>query len=258
MLIIHGTTPVHRNRGLAVIFCVVCRDAALCKFRELQNFGHLYFIPITPGEIVAQELTCTKCRTLFVFAPQPRTRIRKTLTSLDEALSNLTPEERERLAERLEIEANALEGNVSSQMRRGLLREPIDTLQYSFDQAVKSGSRASKLSLLQFGVIASAGVALWAWMNHVQSTTGRTLAIALGATLFFLLTASIAWRYYSRGSAVVARRTFVPLLARALAPLRPTVHEIKDVLSHDSRDGDSLRELVRPDDLVTAMHAQIP
>jgi hypothetical protein len=231
MLIVWGTRRVERDQGGVADFCPICRELRAFHLVSVHKVFHLYSVSIGAGELVGHLLRCGSCETTYSADPS---RYPATGESVDgdlEALIRSTnPRLREERSDRLALEERIRRSPVGlpADQREALLAEPFELLNPRVEERArfwKRFDRRSDLGCLGTVVVFFLLLFLCTQLHEPASKIVAGLAFAaipIGVTCTILLVVHAPRRF--------ARKSIVPRLVRALAPLAPLPEEIAHCL----------------------------
>lgn len=227
MIIIWGKKYVYRKAGFVADFCPVCRRIRGFLMRRIGLAGHLYYISVSKGILVGHERTCMDCKTTFRADASKYAAISKKAASLDELQQQTYPNLTTVLAERLALENKIRNSRafLTPAERKSLIEEPFALLSSKVEKkfAAINLDKETGFSILGAFLLLLAGpsIARTIAPDHVEESL-----------LFFLVLGIIlvGWQFAISGRRFM-RTKVIPVLAKALHPLRPTEIEIALALS---------------------------
>lgn len=250
MFIVWGQKIIRTRAGRAATFCPICRGLRCMRVFRVRRVGHVYYIPLGLGEVVAHEARCEDCGTICGTRGLPFARLSKSKTrNAAELAAETTPDLLERYGARVALEERLTTGEITDAERRAMILEPFLCMEYT--ASLKGRGIADwKVALALLWFIALV-VALVYWGDFRSTTSEKTIsaAVAAGATLF---TAIVLWR--KRGGWM--RERAEPLLARSLRVLEPSQQEIEESLGSLRAQGSMVGRGVKARRLILRLNAQ--
>jgi hypothetical protein len=252
MFIVWGTKVVRKPRGRRADFCTLCRDFKPFRVVEVRTVGHVYYIPLGRGQTQGFEETCESCRLARVVdasAGQPATSNDRH-ADVETLLFDTNPDARRDWAGRLALEGRVRSNTLTPEERPAAVLEPFlltegllasRTSATQFDAASGMGCLAS---LVAFFGIMTVGMSL-VRTNKEQMIGIAGMVAGVLAVFTLVLLATDGRRY--------ARRVILPVLARALRPLRPTPEEIDAAREALKARGGKLGKVLKTDEIVDAL-----
>lgn len=253
MFIVWGTKVVRKVRGRMAEFCRLCRDFRPHRVAEVQSVGHLYYIPIGRGQTHGFERTCEACGLVQAMPPEHGAPAlsRDRHADAEALLAETNPEGPRLWADRIAFEERARSGALTADERRAALLEPFLLANTLLER------RAQRMHLdLASGLGCLATVAGFVAVLSIASTFVRAgseaavgVAFAVGGALALvtlILLATDGRRY--------ARRVLLPVVVRALRPLRPSQEEIGATLEDLKVRRVKLGKSLKADALVDALN----
>lgn len=252
-----GKRTPRRRQGYVAEYCPICRDVRVCSLHSVASGWHINFIPLGPAKVVGHELWCESCGAVYEGNPGLYSEVSRQPTS--DALSlaaRTSPDLMDRCRERFDLDDAILSGTIDPALREPAIREPFELLNASIDIRMKSPSLdAAAWAALAIGLL---GAAAFAGAIILRSTNGgpRTGLGTIGgigamiALFGFFTAAGRAASAYSR----YIRRQAQPALAKCLAPLDPSLDELKRLrkdlrrdkcISHHALDPKRLHALIQ-------------
>jgi len=227
MIFIWGKKYTFKNLGYAADFCPICRGPQAFKLRRKSLVPHIYYIPSGTAVFVSNERRCLNCEVDFNGDPSRYATLARKPGSFAELQPQTFPAFETAEKARLELEQTIRSNPAALPAgdRLALIRQPLHLL------ASKVESHLAQTQIdrdIGFTLIA---IALAVWLgvviatrfapDDVDTVTGTLLALGVVALVVqFALTGR---RYL--------RREIAPMLARCLAPLKPTRNELDTAVS---------------------------
>ncbi|MBS1198858.1 MAG: hypothetical protein H6R18_2643 [Proteobacteria bacterium] len=227
MIIIWGKKHVYRKAGFVADFCPICRNIKGFLLRRIGLAGHLYYISVSDGVLIGHERTCTDCKTTFRADASKYAAISKKSASLDDLRQQTFPNLTTMLSERLALENKVRNSRafLTPAERKALIEEPFALLSPKVEKkfAAINLDKETSFSILGAFLLLTIGSAMVRTIapNHVEESL---LAFLVLGIIF------VGWQFAISGRRFM-RTKIIPVLAKALHPLRPTEIEITLVLS---------------------------
>jgi hypothetical protein len=228
MFIVWGKKPVYHRLGYVAHFCPICRGPKPFEIKRVGSAGHLYYISFGSGKLLGYERTCQECGTVLQAEPADHVAIAQRLAPLPELIRNTFPQLEQVFAARLALEERIRfnPAALSADERQALIRSPFLLMSAKVDQRFARTHIDMGLGLAIAGAVAM-----------TLFGPGMVQLVAPGAgggklVLVFLALglAGIVWQAFAARPRFV-RRAVLPVLARALRPLKPTQHELESIVS---------------------------
>lgn len=226
MFIFWGRKLVRRKLGYVADFCPICRTQRPFELQRIGSAGHVYYISVGEGKLVGHERACAECGTSFAAEPTIYAGVSKTLDPLPQLEKLTFPNYSEVLKERLELEKKVQTNPslLSSEERHALIRSPFLLLSPKVENRFAS-THIDK----EIGLSIAAGIALLIIGPGIVGALAPD-KVDLSVLVFICAGLSlVVWQGFKSGRRFLQRQV-VPSLAKTLAPLKPTEHEIKAVL----------------------------
>lgn len=225
MFIVWGKKLVYRKLGYVADLAFVVKRVGLA--------GHIYYISAGEGELAGFERTCQSCATTFVTDPGKYKEIAKKSASLTELRARTFPDIDVVLHDRLQVEARVINAPLllSSEERIALIRGPFLLLAPKVEKRYASTDLDKEVAL-----------ALVAALALMIAGPGVSLALIPDAgpeivMVFILLAvALVGWQMVMAKSRFMKRQV-IPVLVKALRPLKPTESELKAAVAELSELG---------------------
>lgn len=225
MFIVWGKKLVYRKVGHVADFCPICRKPSSFELQRVGSAGHIYYISAGEGELVGHERRCSVCSTTFHAQPSVYASVSKTAAPLPDLIAKTFPNLHVLLKERLALEqrVQSQPATLSRDERHALIRNPFLLLSPKVEKRYAAThldleiglSFLAAVLLLIFGASAVRVVA----PDHAEQSA------LVFAVLGILL---VGWQFVQSGRRFM-RREIVPVLAKSLAPLKPTRAELQTV-----------------------------
>lgn len=253
MFIVWGKKIVNRKLGFVGDFCPICRGPRAFELRRIGSASHVYYISFGEGELVGYERVCQDCGTALQAEPGTYASISKVCAPVPELVKQTFPTMSEALQERLALEERVQHAPalLSQEERRALIRSPFVLLSPKVEKRFSSSTHVDKevgMSLLAALLLLMFGPALAAAVAPDSSDIAVLMSLAIGVVL-------VGWQMALSGRRFM-RRQVVPVLARALRPLRPTEEELKTALSELKQLRNKMGTKLELSDLQQGMQAR--
>jgi hypothetical protein len=247
MFILWGRKRVVRKVGHVADFCPMCRTERCFTVKRIGMAGHVYYISLTEGTLVAFHKSCDVCDIALnanpdryvVLSPKKAdlaTLKTRTFPQLDEV-------HRERLALERTVESNP--ATLTPEIRRALIREPLYLLAPIAEARLGSShlDREAGIAL----VISLLAIAFaYPLFDKILPES-----LVAPAVLAIVVTGLLATGFYTfRSRYRYLERMVYPALARSLAPLQPTTQELEVALSNLSLRSKVVAKRIRVPDLL--------
>jgi hypothetical protein len=228
MFIVWGKKPVYRRLGYVAHFCPICRGPKPFEIRRVGSAGHLYYVSFGSGELVGYERTCQECGTALQAEPADHAAIAQRLAPLPELIRATFPQLEQVFAARLALEEQVRfnPAALSADDRQALIRGPFLLMSAKVDQRFARTHMDIGIGLAIAGAIALTLFGPGLVQLIAPSTDGGNLALSCLAVGL----AAIVWQAVASRPRFV-RRAVLPVLARALRPLKPTQHELEAIVA---------------------------
>lgn len=229
-LIVHGKRQVTERAGYVAEFCPVCRGIVPLEVIQLKDGHHVYFIPVSDGEVVGYMGRCTVCGLRRPVNPAAYRSVQEARPGrIVELIAGTFPDIKKRYLLQLSLGARlkSTPGTLplTSSEREMALTETFDLMAGYADGLLRTASTfdgaaklAASVTLMVWLLVLSVGIRVGSEraINSMLPATGIILLAGLGLTIFQMMKA--------RKRVVVAE--VLPLLARALKPLSPPEAEL--------------------------------
>ena len=252
MFIIWGTYGREVVKGRVADFCASCAEVRSFCFVEIRQVSHIYFIPLGSGTLVGEVIECEACTSRFVASPlQYREFVQDHGVALENLLARSNPQLHRRFAQGRGVLESA--AAPSPEERRMRIQAPFRHLDPLIDQARHHWDLPVLLSLL-----AIFGFPL-AW-SKVDGLLPPSLTDAGVATAGLGILAGLVCLLYSMATRTgrFLRSEVIPKLVLQLAPVAPTVGELKDAIARLRSERCRLARRVQPEGLAAAIAVARP
>jgi len=237
MFIIWGTRHVRQHRGYVADFCAICRRIERFHVSDIRVAHHFFFIPFAKSETTSQMRTCTACGQQAF--PEPGTYdafVADAQADIDTLVRETNPTLLEELTDRLVLEEKAKQSlaGLSPDERTTLLTEPFVALSEQVGRRFARGGCSNILGVPMM-LVSLFLFCLWIVYSDEPGAGTQTLAWVAGVVSWILFPASLY--FFATSSRRYMKGRIVPLLAKALAPLKPTEAELAKVIETLEADG---------------------
>lgn len=224
MFIFWGKKRKARRLGRVAEFCPICRDIRPHRVVEVVIAGHIYYISVGDGELVGFELHCEDCGGCRIQEEAPYPHIaRDANLNLKDLLVQTNPRLPDRMQERIKLERELRTGRLTPEMRHDLLLEPFLQLN-PWVEARLTRSKMDWPSWLGF-VASLVLLVVWIMLRDTKPARSNLIANAIGGVAIGLMAFSLI--YFATDGERFVRQRVLPLMARALRPLRPSPDELE-------------------------------
>jgi hypothetical protein len=227
VFIISGQKVVRKKLGWVGDFCPICREIRPFRLISSRKVTHLYYIPVSRGEEVFTR-TCLACAAVLDAAREAYAGTARRLPGdIIELVQQSMPDIDTRYADRFEMEDRLLAGELTGEDRDDAIMEPFALVVPQIKQRASPVciDPVSGLCLAATAVVFAGGLIAAASVPPSMQNSALSIAFAAGGAgflAFLILLATDVRRY--------VRRKLQPMLVRALAPLRPTLDELRDAI----------------------------
>jgi len=224
MLLIWGKKTSVRVLGRVAEFCPICRAIGVFELLETRLVPHFYYIPLGRGRLAGNHVRCRRCATPLSVDAERYASVSQDKSADARALfPTLGPQAAAAIQSRQKLEERVLAGGLSPEERTELLEEPFLLLDSRLETRAAEGSLDRKSGT---ALAATIGVPLLLAIieEHAPPSFGFVLGAAQVASVVVGLVATLY--LFVTGHRRFYRGTIEPLLAGALAPLRPTREEL--------------------------------
>jgi hypothetical protein len=233
VFIVWGRKITRRPLGFVADFCGICRAPRAFRMSRLGSAGHVYYISFGEGNLVGHERTCTSCGTFSEADVNAYTSISRSASSLESLKRETFPgldaalEGRRALEERIKTAPHLL----SAEERIGLIRSPLNLLSPKVEKRFASTNLDGGVVLAIAGAVALLVILPAIGKSVSDNGAGPSILIAL-----VLGIAAVTWQFIAAGQRFM-RKEVLPVLAKSLAPLKPSEAEIARALADFSKAG---------------------
>jgi hypothetical protein len=255
MFIVWGTKIVRKKVGRLADFCRLCRDFQPARVTEVQSVGHIYYLPIGSRKFLGSEIACEGCGLTHVvddpYADIPVWDDRH--ADVDVLLAETNPAAEKNWADRLAFEARMRSGGLTPEERQAAVLESfmlVEALaarraqEQSIDPLSVLGILASLFIILPLLIGATVSMRLGPETEPAAIIGGIVVVGAANIVVF----AGAGRRY--------ARKKLLPILTRALRPLKPSGEEIETALETLRRGKGLLPKRLKAAEIEAALETQ--
>ena len=238
--------------GYTSDYCPFCRTLAPCHVFRLTLVPHVYEMQTGPATPMGHAVRCEQCSLERAYrgeSPFPTAPKVAEISKEDEALAA------KRCAKDLDLEQRRLKGTISSGERAYLVREPFELLAEKAEHSAVSLGSANPRKMLYLMVsffMIAIGLGAGFGIPHpkyAKEPHPLYFGIPIAVAGVFLLFKSIYLMIISTRDQV--RQAVIPLLVRALTPLRPTTAELTEILAEWKSKDHPLGRYLDPQHLET-------
>jgi hypothetical protein len=242
---IRGKKKVYRKAGYVADFCRICRSSSTFLLRRVGRAKHVCHIAWSQGDLLGYERTCQTCKTSYKAEQIRYPSISKKKAHLDvlqrETFPDLENALKDRLALEDKVKRSALQ--LSAGERIKLIREPFVLLSPKVEKYFAS----AHVDVQGFvSILAAWGLIIGSPILVREFAPEYGQYSLPGSVLFALLL--VASQVMTAGSRYM-RREIVPLLARALRPVKPDADELASVLKELKQAKQKIASKLNPKDL---------
>jgi len=230
-MLIWGKKKVEKKLGFVADFCPICKEIRPFMVFRVGMASHINYLSFNEGKLVGHVAECQVCKTKIPANSLKYKSLSKVIhDDLELLIAQTYPNLRNDYADRLMLEEKIRNQEVLSAVERdGLLLEAFLYLsdrieeryaKVTFDKISKIGCGTTVLLVILFSCITPIIVTADIAYDLTVVVTGLT---ALAGLIFTVLQLMLAPGRF-------IRKEILPLLARTIAPLKPTLLEIETML----------------------------
>ncbi len=248
-MLVWGTTIKRKAVGWVADFCPLCRGLRPFRLQRIGAAGHVWFISLGSGSFLGNEIECSACGTIHETDSSRYTRVSDDLAELDELVRRTLPGADGRVEALVAREQRVTRAQLAPGEREALSREAILHGAGQVDRQIReqrSPPKARLVGWITFGLL----VLFAAFGPRLGEPLGPLLALAFFAGLLVCLYFAVT-RIRSHVRGIVE-----PAVARGLAPLKPTVEEIREAVAHVRTLGSDGAKKLKPARLRDAIETQ--
>lgn len=224
MFIVWGRKIKRRMLGYVADFCPMCREERAFKLHRVGSASHIYYISFGEGRLVGYERTCCECGTSFSANAASYASTAKAIAPLEELKRTTFPNLDAAVRERLKLEERVKSQSLSQSERDAQIKAPFLFLSPKVESRFASTHIDIGVGLALVGAMGLLILAPTVGKLILPDAPGEIFAISL-----VLGMALVVWQVIASKSRFIGRE-ILPVLAKSLAPLKPTEQEIERVL----------------------------
>lgn len=247
-MLVWGTTIKRKTVGWVADFCPLCRGLRPFRLQRIGAAGHIWYISLGSGSFLGNEIECGVCGTIHETDGARYTRLSDVPAELDELVRRTLPGTDERVQALVAREERVTRGQLAPDEREALIREVIAHGAGQVDRQIRERRYPPKARLVGWITFGSF-VLFVAFGARLPEPFGPILALPFFVGIFvcfyFMLT-----RVRSHVRGIVE-----PAVARGLAPLKPTVEEIREAVAYARSLGSDGAKKLKPARLRDAIEA---
>ncbi|MBC3876035.1 hypothetical protein [Undibacterium flavidum] len=246
MFIVWGKKHVYRKIGFVADFCPMCRSIKGFLLRRVGLAGHIYYISVGEGDLIGYERTCENCQTTFNADANKYASFCKKTTSLNDLQRQTYPALTTDIAERLELEEKIRNtpNLFSRSERQDLIFLPFALLAPKVERQYANIQIDKETGFSMLGVIIFFMIIPGFVQNNFPQYAEESLLFFVALSVILL-----AWQFLTAGRRFM-RKQIIPVLARALVPLRPTEAEIRLTLEDMKKQKQKIGVKLKINDLM--------
>jgi hypothetical protein len=233
-MFIWGTKRRERKVGYVADFCPICRELRPFQLVAINMVSHVYWIPLGRGQIVGHIEICQECGIKLKADPTAFIGTVKNLpTGFDQLVANTYPNIYAAYGNRLKMEDRVRSNpwSLDTQDRLTLIRESF-TLAANVLESKFAGATEIDLLIGMSLLLTVAMPMLILILAHSLPAYSK-LHEYVGTAIWISTIGGVSALIYSMATAKrrYIKSELLPLLCRALGPLKPSSNEIESVLS---------------------------
>ncbi|MEO8672749.1 MAG: hypothetical protein ABI411_15635 [Tahibacter sp.] len=254
MFIYWGTKAVRKTLGVVADFCPLCRSPQAFVLVRLGMASHVYGISVGQGNLAGFERTCQQCKIVFdadinrykdVIKKFPIANIAQS-SQLPHLMTMTFPDLRDSYAGRLELEHDLSKSiaQLDPNQRHRLIKEPFLLLGPTVEQRYAQAQFDMQVAItLLVGIVLVAAIT---WLSSLWfgADTNARVPLIMGGAIVVAIIALLVQFQLAKGRHL--RSQILPLLGKALRPLRPDPKELGAVLQELSRSGLRIGKRIKP------------
>ncbi|MGW8389393.1 hypothetical protein [Pseudoduganella sp. HUAS MS19] len=251
MFIVWGRKITRRPLGYVADFCGVCRVPRAFRMTRIGSVGHVYYISFGEGKLVGHQRTCTGCGAFSDADVKAYNGISKSSASLEslkrETYPGLDADLEARLA--LEVRVKTAPHLLSAEERMGLVFSPINLLSPKVEHHFATTRMDGGVALAIAGGIGLCFMvpAIGAAISPEYGPPGFLAGMVAGFGL-------LIWQLIASGPRFM-RKEILPLLAKSLAPLKPSEAEIDRALREFKQAGHKIGKKLKAAQVIEAIRS---
>jgi hypothetical protein len=253
MFVIVGTKRKRERLGHAADFCPICREFRAMRITRQSQVPHLYYVPLGRGSPLLHERECLGCGVV--------TAAKEVVYEgyADEAPADIVdlaaatnPDIMETWRDRLALEERLEAGTLTPEERLSLIAEPIAALEFTFRQTAAAEQVPTMAGIGIIGAVILTPTAVFALTSGpgARGVAAILLGLAVGAVFVAI------YGFWSGGVRAACAR-LMPILLRALRPLRPAREELERVFAELRLKGLTVAKRIRAEEVWSALEADL-
>ena len=246
-MLIWGFKLVEQRLGYVADFCPICKEISALDVYSVRRVAHAYYLRLGKGKLVGYIGKCQACGTSIPVDPKKYSKfLDRPGENIDALIEQTHPQVMLEISDRLEIERRIkFHEPISLEQRRQLLMEPFVLLAGRVEKVFRQvpWEKETKIGcLVLFLLMMIAGCVTLVWTEDAPG-----LSLAMGILWILLIGIGVLYVFVEAFLTPrrIVRREIVPLLAKTLAPLRPTRDELDHVLQVLKRKGWKIGKVVK-------------
>jgi hypothetical protein len=252
VFIVWGRKITRRTVGYVADFCGVCRVPRAFRMTRLGSAGHVYYISFGEGKLVGHQRTCTSCGAFSDADVNAYARVSKSSGPLETLKRETHPGLDEALEQRLALEVRVKTAPhlLSEEERLGLIFSPINLLSPKVERHFATTHMDGGVALAIAGGIG---------LCFVLPVVGSAISSSYGPPGFLLgLVAGfglLIWQLIASGPRFM-RKEILPLLAKSLAPVKPSEAELERALREFKQAGHKIGKKLTAAQVIEAIRSR--
>jgi len=245
-MIVWGTYIKRKYVGWVADFCPLCRRVRPFRLQRIGAAGHIWYISLGSGRFLVNEIECSACKTLHGTDGSRYTAVSDELQEVEELVRKTLPASDGRVQALVAREERVAGEQLAAQEREALIREAIAHGAGQIERLIRERRyppNARLVGWITFGLF----VLIVVFASRLPETAGAILSLLFLAgifTCFYFMVTRV--RSHVRG-------IVEPAVARGLAPLKPTVEEIRDAIADVRKLGSDGAKKLKPQRLRDAI-----
>jgi hypothetical protein len=226
-----GFIIVHRWHGRVADYCAICRDLTPCRMLKRKKVATANFIPYGLGEVEGYENECENCKMRWRTEPYRFDRVSNSRrATLAELVEQTHSRPGQYIISLLALAERIRNGALSDSERRQALLDPLNQLESELGRYYWRRLKEQRLH-------ASGCLSI---LTVISATTAMILAtivsmsIVLAATVLTVGLLLLGIYFHRTHTQRYVRRELEPKLVRALKPLKPSEHELSELMAQHS------------------------
>lgn len=246
-MIVWGTKIKRKPVGWVADFCPLCRGVRPFRLQRVGAAGHIWYISLGSGRFLGNEIECSACMTLHATDGSRYASVSEEFQDLDDLVRRTLPDPQGRVRALVERERRVAKEQLSPNERGALIREAIAHGAGQIDRQIRERRYPPKARIV--GWVTFGLFVLFVVLSE------RRLPEAVKGILSLLMTTGLFACFYFMVTRIRShvRGIVEPAVARGLAPLKPTVEEIRNAIAHVRRLGSGGAKKLKPERLRDAI-----